>query len=679
MNRNLAKDLIKPQLKNYLQNKGIKTGKPFRCLSRSHEDRNPSMSYDNKRKKVRCFSCKVDWDTFDVIGDEYGLTNDKDKFDKAYEIFNIGISTSHSPAHETKTAYQFDNISSQQQPLNDNAPADQANSAVDQTLFFLQAQANLNDPDCIAYLLKRGISEGTAKKYNLGYLKGWKSPTILSRGANPPATPRIIIPTSQYSYLARDIRDKEVIPESQEAYTKQKEGKVSIFNIDALTKGEPCFVTEGEFTALSFLEIGVNAIALGSTSNTTLFLKQLEILTTCCPLILALDPDSSGKKATIELEEGLKKQNRPHFIFELPSLEFEGVTKDANDLLVEDKEAFKQKVNECIKVLDERLSLDAQGEAEERLEIDEKFEIKKRNFLQTRGAAHRVESLREKRKINEDKKLMSTGFDQLDNLLGGGLYDAFYVIGASPGAGKTTFVIQVADYIASKGGHILYVSLEVSELEIAARSISRRTHEYCKSSGKSAKLAKSTLQILIGANCNDFTPEECEIIYNAEEDYQKYGDNFIIHQGDDETKIAAIETAIKEYKEYTGNVPVVVVDYLQILDPDDGRMNEKQNMDNAVKKLKRISRELKTPVIAISSLNRESYSNPKAGMEAFKESGRIESSCDVLMILKSPGANPTQDEEQRGVVLEILKNRNGKKGSSINFNYYPRVNLFKEG
>ena len=72
----------------------------------------------------------------------------------------------------------------------------------------------------------------------------------------------------------------------------------------------------------------------------------------------------------------------------------------------------------------------------------------------------------------------------------------------------------------------------------------------------------------------------------------------------------------------TGKTPLVIVDYLQIVAPYNERATDKQNMDKAVLELKRISRDFKLPVIAVSSLNRMSYGQ-RISMEAFKESGAI--------------------------------------------------------
>jgi replicative DNA helicase len=49
------------------------------------------MSYDSKRKKAHCFSCGSDYDTFDLIGIDYGLSEHKEIFEKAYEYFNVSV------------------------------------------------------------------------------------------------------------------------------------------------------------------------------------------------------------------------------------------------------------------------------------------------------------------------------------------------------------------------------------------------------------------------------------------------------------------------------------------------------------------------------------------------------------------------------------------------------------
>jgi replicative DNA helicase len=109
----------------------------------------------------------------------------------------------------------------------------------------------------------------------------------------------------------------------------------------------------------------------------------------------------------------------------------------------------------------------------------------------------------------------------------------------------------------------------------------------------------------------------------------------------------------------------------------------------AVMELKRISRDYNTPVFAISSLNRESYGK-SINMTAFKESGAIEYSSDVLIGLQIAGIdnqsndkaeeyiNSEKNKEIRDIELKILKNRNGITGSRVQFKYNPKFNLFAE-
>jgi replicative DNA helicase len=113
-------------------------------------------------------------------------------------------------------------------------------------------------------------------------------------------------------------------------------------------------------------------------------------------------------------------------------------------------------------------------------------------------------------------------------------------------------------------------------------------------------------------------------------------------------------------------------------------MTDKQNTDKAVMELKRVSRDFKTPVLAISSFNRQSYNSPVT-MEAFKESGAVEYSSDVLIGLQLAGAgengfNPNEEKQRtpRNIELVMLKNRNGRTGDKIKFEYHPQFNYFIE-
>ena len=82
-----TKEYLKTQLPEYLRNKGINPEVRFCCLNPNHDDRHPSMSYNPNNYTVHCFSCNETYDIFALIGIDFGLTDFKDQFNKACELF----------------------------------------------------------------------------------------------------------------------------------------------------------------------------------------------------------------------------------------------------------------------------------------------------------------------------------------------------------------------------------------------------------------------------------------------------------------------------------------------------------------------------------------------------------------------------------------------------------------
>lgn len=290
-------------------------------------------------------------------------------------------------------------------------------------------------------------------------------------------------------------------------------------------------------------------------------------------------------------------------------------------------------------------------------------------------------------KIDESASMeaIKTGFDVLDYHLGGGLFEGLYAIGAVSSLGKTTFVLQIADYIAEEGTDVLIFSLEMSKFELMAKSISRNTCILGMSNGAvNDSLAKTVRDITQGSKYK----AAMDLILKAVKEYKKAAKNIYICEGVGDISVADIRRITEQHINKTGRRPVVIVDYLQILAPVKGseRSTDKQNMDKAIVELKRLSRDKKIPVIAVSSMNRNSYNGKDkdkqsdsldwdSEMTSFKESGGIEYSCDVLIKLK---ATNDKSEDIRDISLLILKNRNGKITDKPKFHYYTKFNYFSE-
>jgi len=303
------------------------------------------------------------------------------------------------------------------------------------------------------------------------------------------------------------------------------------------------------------------------------------------------------------------------------------------------------------------------------------------------SASEQLPALEEYIRKLAETPMIKSGFERLDEMIGGGLHEGLYALGAIPSLGKSTIVAQIGDAVAEQGHPVFMFSLEMSRFELMARSISRLTCTLDKSPGKA--LAKSTRGILDGRRYSYYNVEESNLIAIAKEEYRRIADKRIyIYEGLDEINMLRINEVVDDFVQRTGRKPVVIVDYLQIippvpLGPGFQARNQKQETDANVHALKKLSRRHGIPVIVVSSFNRDAY-RKQAGMESFKESGGIEYTADVLLGMQYINGIGEWNFDQakrrtpREIELLILKNRNGEAFGSVQFKYWARLNIFVE-
>jgi replicative DNA helicase len=304
------------------------------------------------------------------------------------------------------------------------------------------------------------------------------------------------------------------------------------------------------------------------------------------------------------------------------------------------------------------------------------------------------EALRADIKNNTQEPPTPTGFKELDSVFDGGLYSGLYVIGAMSSLGKTTFVQQVTDQVAQQGKDVLFFSLEMGEKELVSKSISRETYLHTKKFKLDESNAKTARGISDSSRyykddergIRGYNQQETDTIKAAFRRHDEYAGNLYIIEGIGDVTAQVIRDTVKMHEKATGNTPMVVVDYLQLIAPSDTKATDKQNTDRAVLELKKLTRDHNTPVFAISSLNRDSYDAPTT-MSSFKESGAIEYSSDVLIALdlkemiidkKNCDVNNEKKKTPRAVTLTVLKNRSGKTGDRVDYKFHPAYNLFEE-
>ena len=632
MNFEQKKEYLKEQIQNYLEARhNINTRKNFKCLNPAHDDKNPSMSLNKQAHNVKCFSCGETYDIFDLIGQDYGLSEFKDQFNQACKLY--GVEQIGGKISSPKTENKDDDFNFKE--------------------YLNKARANIDD---CTYLEGRGISKELIAKYGIGYDPNFN---ISTGGQEWQA---VIIPTSTNSFIARNIK-----ADTDSKFKVRAKGKRIPFNLEALRQNDrPIYIVEGEIDALSVLEVGGIAIGLGGDNNQARLIEAIKKAENQAPLIVAFDNDKSGQEQGQNLLNKLKEIGAPAYM-----LNPYGKYNDPNDYLVADRQAFKESIKE-----QEETVLAINEIEKERL---------KNEYIRANSTASHLQSFINGIGDEANTAYIPTGFKKLDELLNGGLYEGLYIVGAISSLGKTTLVLQIADQIAQQGKDVLVFSLEMARNELMAKSISRNTILIANENKIDSSNAKSNLGITTAKRYLKYSQVEKDLIKSATEKYSEYAQNLFIYEGVGNIGVEQIKETVKEHIRITGNRPVVVIDYLQILAPNDVRATDKQNTDKAVIELKRLSRDYKIPVLAISSLNRNSYSQ-EISMSAFKESGAIEYGSDCLIGLQiadmekrnEKSTDEAKAKAVRDIEAKILKFRNGRTGQSVKMKFYCQFNYFKE-
>ena len=121
-----------------------------------------------------------------------------------------------------------------------------------------------------------------------------------------------------------------------------------LFNINALLTGDRdfVFITEGQIDAMSFMEIGLDAVGLGGVNEVSKLINQLKDHPCDKIFVLALDNDKAGRRATGKFIEEFAEAELDQQYIVISNLY--GVYKDANEYLVADREGFIERMKEIV-------------------------------------------------------------------------------------------------------------------------------------------------------------------------------------------------------------------------------------------------------------------------------------------------------------------------------------------
>jgi len=611
------------------------------CGSGSGPNGTGITTKDGKRYTCWAGKCFTSADIPDIIAAKEGLTpGSREALQRAYEVYSLTIGKKLPSTGENKPSVP---------------PAQKEQKAAqDFTAYIEECHARIGQTD---YPQRRGFTKKIIERFRLGYEPNFRTKETLEDGTERFVTWKaLIIPNLPYGYKARNTNPDAADKVRPRGITKP-------FNLQALQQQEkPVFIVEGELDALSIAEVGGEAVALGGTGNVEKLLAELPNYKITRPLLLALDKDEAGRNAEEKLAISLRERGLPFL-----QADITGEYKDAN-------EAYNGPG-----LADFALAVSAAMKAA-KTEQEEALEAERAAYMKINAAASMEGFFAE---IAEGKKAFPTGLERLDKELKGGIFAGLTIIGALTSAGKTTLTMQIADYMAQAGHDVLIFSLETGKHELMAKSISRETLLECFRRKIPDINALPYRDILNGERDN------LGIFEAACGAYSQYARNVYIFQSLGKIGTKRIREEMERHKLLTGKTPVIIVDYLQLLGTNDSKYHTeaKETMDSAVTELKCMSVDFKTPVMLISSFNRNNYKTD-ANFASFKESGGIEYSADLLLGLQYVGAGKqgfTQEkleelsgERIRKMELKIMKYRGGEWGQRILFDYYAFANYFRE-
>lgn len=250
---------------------------------------------------------------------------------------------------------------------------------------------------------------------------------------------------------------------------------------------------------------------------------------------------------------------------------------------------------------------------------------------------------------------VATGFQDLDMALNGLQKSDLLIIAARPSLGKTSIALDIARHIGireKKGVGIF--SLEMSKEQLVDRLL-------CAEAKVDLRRLRSGRLSSEGEN-DEFSriSEAMNTLAGASLYIDDAGSN----------NVMAMRTMARRLQNETGNLGLIIIDYLQLMQSDRTRRsgysdNRVQELGEITRSLKSLAKELNIPIIAISQLSRavESREGQKPRLSDLRESGTIEQDADVvLMIYRESRVRET--EENRNIAdIIIAKHRNGPIGT----------------
>jgi len=240
-----------------------------------------------------------------------------------------------------------------------------------------------------------------------------------------------------------------------------------------------------------------------------------------------------------------------------------------------------------------------------------------------------------------------TGFKDLDEMMSGLQPSDLIIVAARPSMGKTSLVLNMAQYVGTSKSDPLTVgffSLEMSKEQLFLRMLTSE-----------AGIDSHRLRTgFLGERDWPRLTEALQTLTQAK--------IFI----DDTASIGVLEMRAKARRlKQEHGLNLIIIDYIQLMQGRgrfDNRVNELASISRG---LKGLAKELNVPVVVLSQLSRapEGRPNKRPQLSDLRESGALEQDADVVIMIFREDMYEATEENQGVAELIIAKQRNGPTGS----------------
>lgn len=237
---------------------------------------------------------------------------------------------------------------------------------------------------------------------------------------------------------------------------------------------------------------------------------------------------------------------------------------------------------------------------------------------------------------------IDTGFRELNKRTGGFHGGELIIIAGRPGMGKSTFAVNIAEYVSiAMGKTVAIFNLEMPREQIVNRILCSQALV------DNGKIRNGTMDA-------DDWEKICEVADSISKAPIYIDDTPTITV----SQIRAKCRRLKQMKQ----LDMVVIDYLQLMQGSGRSESRQQEISEISRSLKVLAKELDIPVIALSQLKRESESQKgkKPILSDLRESGAIEQDADLVMFLFRNYYYSKNPEEKELAECIVAKNRNGE-------------------